>query len=61
VHQVKAVEIRCDPDNARSAAVPRRLGFEHITTLEGDRVRRDGTLHDTMVWQLTAPLAGRPE
>lgn len=58
IHHVEAVEIRCDPDNTRSAAVPRRLGFEHVTTLQGDRVRRDGTRHDTMIWQLMAPRAG---
>jgi RimJ/RimL family protein N-acetyltransferase len=58
VHQVEAVEIRCDPRNERSAAVPRRLGFEHVATLAGDRPGRDGVARDTMVWQLTAPLTG---
>jgi RimJ/RimL family protein N-acetyltransferase len=58
VHHVEAVEIRCDADNARSAAVPRRLGFEHVATLASDRIGRDGGVHDTMVWQLIAPLAG---
>ena len=58
VHRVKAVEIRCDPRNLRSAAVPRRLGFRHVATLPGDRAGRDGVAHDTMVWQLTAPVAG---
>jgi RimJ/RimL family protein N-acetyltransferase len=52
------VEIRCDPRNERSAAVPRRLGFEHVATLAGDRAGRDGIARDTMVWQLTAPLTG---
>jgi RimJ/RimL family protein N-acetyltransferase len=60
VHHVEAVEIRCDLANERSAAVPRRLGFQHVETLVGDRHGRDGTLHDTMVWQLTAPLAAWP-
>jgi RimJ/RimL family protein N-acetyltransferase len=55
VHQVKRVEIRCDPHNVPSAAVPRRLGF----TLEGTlrRVIPDHTqqnLTDSMVWGMLA-------
>jgi len=46
------VEIHCDVDNVRSAAVPRKLGFTHEATL---RRRRFGDrLRDTMVWTLLA-------
>jgi RimJ/RimL family protein N-acetyltransferase len=56
------VEIHCDPANAASAAIPRRLGFRHETTLR----RRlpsidDRSLRDRMVWTLWADeLAGSP-
>lgn len=33
VDGVRWVEIRCQPNNERSAAVPRRLGFSHEATL----------------------------
>jgi RimJ/RimL family protein N-acetyltransferase len=55
LHGVDAVEIRCDPRNARSAAVPRRLGFRLEATLEGDAVAPDGSRRDTLVWLLEAP------
>ena len=44
------IEIRCDPANVRSAAVPRRLGFVHEATLR-DRVI-GGAVRDQMVWTL---------
>jgi RimJ/RimL family protein N-acetyltransferase len=54
VDGVDRVEIHCDPGNAASAAVPRRLGF----TLEGTLRRRtrgsDGNMSDSMVWTLLA-------
>ncbi len=52
VEQVNRVEIRCDPANVRSAAVPRKLGFVHEATLRGNSPRADGTYRDTMVWAL---------
>lgn len=51
---VARLEIRCDPSNVRSAAVPRRLGYRHIRTLEKDSITPDGRPRDTMVWELTA-------
>lgn len=48
------VWIRCDAGNARSAAVPRRLGFVHEGTLKDDRRRpRTGELADTLVFSRT--------
>jgi len=58
LHGVEAVEIRCDPLNVASAAVPRRLGFRHVATLEADETRADGSSRDTMVWVLERPVRG---
>lgn len=52
VDGVERVEIRCDPANARSAAIPRKLGFVHEATL---RRRLDyPEPRDAMVWTLFA-------
>lgn len=60
LHGVEAVEIRCDPRNDASAAVPRRLGFRHVVTLTGNDTGPDGSPRDTMVWVLerTGPPTG---
>jgi RimJ/RimL family protein N-acetyltransferase len=61
VHGLERMEIRCDPSNERSAAVPRKLGYTLDATLRG-RIRGvDGSLHDTMVWSLLrAEYEGSP-
>jgi RimJ/RimL family protein N-acetyltransferase len=47
----KRVEIRCDARNARSAAVPERLGFVHEATLRhDDRHHKTNQLRDTMIF-----------
>lgn len=46
------IEIRCDPENVRSAAIPRKLGYRHHTTLERNALTPDGRPRDTMVWAL---------
>jgi len=50
---VDRIEIRCDPRNAASAGVPRRLGFAYITTLEKNSKTPAGEPRDTMVFELT--------
>lgn len=50
---VERVEIRCDPTNTASAAIPRRLGFTYITTLEKNAKTPRGDPRDTMVFQIT--------
>jgi RimJ/RimL family protein N-acetyltransferase len=47
------VRIRCDAENARSAAVPRRLGFVHEATLRNECRRGDGMLRNTFEFGLT--------
>jgi RimJ/RimL family protein N-acetyltransferase len=54
VEGVQRVEIRCDPANQRSAAVPRKLGFLHEATLGQRRPLPDGRWGDTMIWTLFA-------
>lgn len=52
-HPIERVEIRCDPANERSAAIPLRLGFQHATTLAADTLTPAGAPRDTMVWTLS--------
>jgi RimJ/RimL family protein N-acetyltransferase len=58
---IARVEIRCDPANARSAAIPRRLGYRHVETLVRDTLTPEGQPRDTMVWILTAAERGMPK
>lgn len=47
----RRVEIRCDANNVRSAAVPQRLGFTHEGTLRCQaRHHLSGELGDTMIF-----------
>lgn len=52
IHAVKRMEIHCHPDNGRSAAVARKLGY----TLEGilrQRINiRPDLLGDVMIWSM---------
>jgi len=54
VERVERVEICCDEDNARSLAVPRKLGFRHDGTLRERMLRGDGSRGGRMVWSLLA-------
>ena len=54
IDKMRRVEIHCDPDNVRSAAVPRKLGFNHEATLR-KRVPKDKdevNWGDSMIWTL---------
>ena len=46
---LERLEVRCDPLNVRSAALPRRLGYRLEAILHRES-RRNGKLRDTMVW-----------
>ena len=52
VNGLSRIEIRCDPENVRSAAVPRKLGFIHEATLRRRAYTSDGRPRDTMIWSL---------
>ena len=51
--QLNRIEIRCSTENARSAAIPIRLGFTHEGTLRQSEVR-NGRLHDFAIYGLLA-------
>lgn len=48
-HDFHRLEIRCDTDNERSAAIPKRLGYTLDGTLREDRIR-NGAYCDTHVF-----------
>lgn len=52
IHRVERVEIHCDPENVRSAAVPRKLRFVHEATLRRRARTSAGAARDTMIWTL---------
>lgn len=54
LHRVDWVEIRCDPNNIRSAAVPRKLGYTHEATLRRRRTTPQGRTEGTMIWSIFA-------
>lgn len=48
------LEIRCDPENTPSAAVPRKLGYRHDATLRRCIFSQSDELRDSMVWTMLA-------
>ena len=54
VERLERVEIHCDEENLRSAAIPRRLGFRHDATLRERSARGDGSRGGRMIWSLFA-------
>ena len=56
VRGVDRVEIRCDPGNVASAAIPPKLGFTHEATLRRrlQGVNGEGDLRDAMIFSLFA-------
>jgi RimJ/RimL family protein N-acetyltransferase len=50
---IDRVQIRCDPENVASAAVPRRLRYRHLRTIPKATIKPSGEPRDSMVWELT--------
>lgn len=44
------IEIRCDPANARSAAVPQKCGYRQEGHFRKHAKDKDGNLHDTLIF-----------
>ena len=49
---IERVQIQCDPDNRRSANIPRKLGFELVEHRVADGVDPDGEPRDTLVFEV---------
>jgi RimJ/RimL family protein N-acetyltransferase len=54
IDQVDRVEIHCEPQNVKSAAVPRKLGYQHEATLARRLRTTTGEPRETMIWSLFA-------
>ena len=52
VEKVKRVEIHCDPENARSFSIPKKLGFTHEATLKRRNLNYKGEPIDSMIWTI---------
>ena len=52
VDELNRIEIHCNPENAFSAAIPRKLGFCHEATLRRRTPGKGNMLFDTMIWTL---------
>ncbi len=52
VERVNRVEIHCDPNNIKSAAIPKKLGYVYEATLRNRTKNIEGELIDSMIWSL---------
>ena len=52
VEGLDRVEIHCDPANGRSAAIPRRLGYDLQATVPGRVTSAAMSPRDTMIWSM---------
>lgn len=52
VHGADRVEIHCDPENQRSAAVAKKLGYTHEGTLRQRKLTPESPPRDAMIWTL---------
>ena len=59
VWSCERVALRCDADNARSAAAIQRLGARPEGVLRGHRRRHDGTVADTAYFSIAARRVAR--
>jgi len=54
LHDLRRVEVTCDRENVRSAAVPRKLGYNLDATLRERVLPGIDTPRDTLLWSLLA-------
>ncbi|MBY8980440.1 MAG: GNAT family N-acetyltransferase [Candidatus Lokiarchaeota archaeon] len=53
IEHVNRVEIHCDPNNIKSAAIPRKLGYVYEATLRNRCENIEGELIDSMIWSIS--------
>ena len=54
IEKLDRVEIHCTPENVRSSAVPRKLGFTHEATLRRRTPFGNAKMRDSMIWTMFA-------
>lgn len=52
LYKVERVEVHCDIENLRSAAIPKKLGFNHEATVRANEINEDGSRKLDMIWVL---------
>ena len=52
IEHVNRVEIHCDPNNIKSAAIPKKLGYVYEATLRNRTENIEGELIDSMIWSI---------
>jgi len=52
VENTDRVEIHCDPQNFKSAAIPKKLGYVYEATLRNRNENIEGELRDSMIWSI---------
>ena len=59
VNGVDRVEIHCDPENVRSASIPRKLAFTREALLRRRATKPDGSPADMVIWTLFRDRLGK--
>ena len=52
IENVNRVEIHCDPNNNKSATIPKKLGYVYEATLRGRTEIIEGEPSDSMIWSI---------
>ena len=52
IEHVNRVEIHCEPNNIRSAAIPKKLGYVYEATLRNRNENIEGEPIDSMIWSM---------
>jgi RimJ/RimL family protein N-acetyltransferase len=52
LQDVERLEIHCDIENTKSAAIPQKLGFTHEATIRRNEKKDDGSRKKSMIWVL---------
>ena len=52
IEELDRIEIHCAPENTRSQAIPKKLGYIHEGTLKNRTINADGNKCDVMIWTL---------